>query len=482
MELLYKISKVRVLATLVGLLMITSCKDDLPKPLDTSSNVTVLNSIKIVNAGANGTTVLQGVVNEDEKTVSFPRIEPATDFTKLKFEASVSTGAKLEKEIYPVTFEDGQSEKVIVVKVMNSPRFREYLVKLRLKVPVYGADFGKGTTYDFSNNPLGQPAYDSFTGQVTRGSGFDGQHVMVAHRTVPHLLKVSDLAAGVINKIPFNMTGAPGIYAGTLVNGHTYAAGLSGANQGIGLKVVHWNSANPNAAPDVIINQTTAVAGAGSARYGDNISASLDDQGNGYLFFGINGNTGIVLRYNVTNYTTISNPTAFPAPVGNGGSWVTYNRIGNTGDYLFTGHQAQLALANDAGSATFTTTKMTTLANGTSFPITSSDARIVYFNGERYLIVVTAPIGANAFSNIRVYDITKGSTVKDALTNLDNLPTVTPVFDYSLMGPITNGSPTVQSGFYVKKDGQGKDEKLMLYAATVDGGFVFFEFPVKTSD
>jgi len=49
------------------------------------------------------------------------------------------------------------------------------------------------------------------------------------------------------------------------------------------------------------------------------------------------------------------------------------------------------------------------------------------------------------------------------------------------MGPVVNAAPSVQSGFYVKKDGQGKDETLMLYAATVDGGFVFFEFGKKVA-
>ncbi|MDQ8006113.1 MAG: DUF4623 domain-containing protein [Pedobacter sp.] len=482
MKLIHKISKIGPLATFVGLLMLVACKDDLPKPLDTSSNVTVLNNIKIVNAGANGNIVLQGVVDEDAKTVWFPRIDTLTDFSKLKFEAEVSGGAKLDKEVYPVTFEAGQSEQVIVVKVMSSPRFREYLVRLRLQVPVYGADFEKGTTYDFSNNPLGQSSYDAFNGQATRGSGFDGEKVLVVRREAPHVLNVSDLKAGTINKIPLNITGVVGgtfiTNMGAQVNGHTYVANLSGG-QTSPLKVYHWT--DPSAAPQIIANLNVAtIAGAG-VRHGDNFSAALDDQGNGFLFFGDNAATK-VLRLSVANYTTVSNPTVFAMPLTGAGAWTTYNRIGNTSEYLFTGHGAQLALVNDGGTSTFTTTKMTTLANGTSFPITSSDARIVYFNGERYLIVVTAPIGANAFSNLRVYDITKGSNVRDALTNLNNLPTITPIFDYSLMGPIVNGSPAVQSGFHVKKDGQGKDEKLMLYAATVDGGFVFFEFPVKTSD
>src|SRR5690606_10269026 len=96
------------------------------------------------------------------------------------------------------------------------------------------------------------------------------------------------------------------------------------------------------------------------------------------------------------------------------------------------------------------------------------------------LVVITAARTGAEFTNLRVYDITKGATVKDALTNLDNLPTITPVFDYPLMGPV-NSSPASQTGVYVKKDGQGNDEKLMLYAAASDAGFVFFEFGKKVA-
>ncbi|WP_343530956.1 DUF4623 domain-containing protein [Pedobacter sp.] len=474
MKLLYKISKVRLLATFIGLLAITSCKDDLPGPRDTSSNATVLNSIKIVNAGANGTTVLQGVVNEDEKTVSFPRIEPETDFSKLKFEAAVSGGAKLEQEVYPVTFEEGQTEKVIVVKVMNSPRFREYLVKLRLKVPVFGADFEKGTTYDFTSNPLGNPIYDAFTGALTRGSGFDGQHVLVVRREAPHLLKVDDLKAGVINKIMLNMTGvSQGTFItnmGAQVNGHTYVVNLSGNTAASPLKIYHWT--NPSAAPDVIANINVGTITNAGVRHGDNFSASLDDQGNGFFFFGDNAGTKI-LRFDVANYTAVTNPTVFNIPVAGAGSWTSYNRIGNTAEYLFTGHDAPVALVSDGGTASFTMSR-------TIIPVRGSDARIVNFNSERYLIVTTAARTGSEATNFMVYDITKGATVKDALTNLNNLPTATPVFNYSLMGPV-NTSPASQTGFYVKKDGQGKDETLVLYSGASDAGFVFFEFGKKVA-
>jgi hypothetical protein len=474
MKLTYKTSKIGLLAVFMSLLALTSCKDDIADALDTSANMAVLNSIKITNAGANGNTVLQGVVDEEMKTVSFPRIEPNTDFSKLKFEATLSNGAKLEKESYSVTFNEGQSEQVIVVKVVNAPRYREYLVRLRLKVPVFGADFEKGTTYDFTSNPLGSPIYDAFTGALTRGSGFDGEHVLVVRREAPHLLKVSDLKAGTVNKIPLNMTGVTlGTFIlnmGAQVSGHTYIANLSGNTAASPLKIYHW--VNPAVAPDVIANINVGTITGAGVRHGDNFSASLDNQGNGYFFFGDNAGTRI-LRFDVANYTTVSNPVSFAIPVAGAGSWTSFNRIGNSSEYLFTGHDAPVALVSEGGSAAFTMSR-------TAIPIRASDARIVNFNGERYLIVTTAARTGSEPTNFLVYDITKGDNVKDALTNLNNQPTITPIFQYSLMGPV-NTSPSSQTGFYVKKDANGNDETLMLFAGASDAGFVFFEFQKKQS-
>jgi hypothetical protein len=474
MKLKYKTSKAMLMAAFMGLLTLASCKDDFPQAPDSSANITVLNSIKIVNAGANGTTVLEGTVDEDAKTVSFPRIEPTTDFSKLKFEAVTSNGAKLDKETYPVTFEDGQSEKVIVIKVQNAPRFREYLVRLRLKVPVFGADFEKGTTYDFTSNPLGSPIYDAFTGALTRGSGFDGQKVLVVRREAPHLLNVSDLKAGIINKIPLNVTGvSQGTFItnmGAQVNGHTYIANLSGNTAASPLKIYHWT--DPSVAPEVIININVGTITNAGVRHGDNFSAALDDQGNGFFFFGDNAATK-VLRFSVSNYTTVANPTVFAIPVTGAGSWTSFNRIGNTSEYLFTGHDAPVALVSDGGTSALTMSR-------TIIPVRGSDARIVNFNSERYLIITTAARTGAEATNFMVYDITKGTTVKDALTNLNNLPSATPIFNYSLMGPV-NTSPASQTGFFVKKDASGNDETLMLYSGASDAGFVFFEFGKKVA-
>ncbi len=175
----------------------------------------------------------------------------------------------------------------------------------------------------------------------------------------------------------------------------------------------------------------------------------------------------------MANYTTVTNPTVFAIPVTGAGSWTSFNRIGNSGEFLFTGHDAPVALVSEGGSPSFTMSR-------TAIPIRASDARIVNFNGERYLIATTAARTGSEATNFLVYDITKGSTVKDALTNLNSQPTIVPIFQYSLMGPV-NTSPASQTGFYVKKDALGNDETLMLYAGANDTGFVFFEFPKKVA-
>lgn len=52
-------------------IFIVSCSKELPKNVD-SDDAVVLQSIKIVNAGAAGNQVVEGVIDEDKKTVSFP--------------------------------------------------------------------------------------------------------------------------------------------------------------------------------------------------------------------------------------------------------------------------------------------------------------------------------------------------------------------------------------------------------------------------
>src|SRR5690554_4598593 len=115
------ISKYRVVFPLVILLTLFACEEELPQNMP-SDDAVVLMSIKIVNAGADGNQVVEGTVDEVAKTVSFPRLDTLTNFSALRFEAEMSPGATLDQETYDVGFEDGESAKTIVIKVVNNKR------------------------------------------------------------------------------------------------------------------------------------------------------------------------------------------------------------------------------------------------------------------------------------------------------------------------------------------------------------------------
>lgn len=454
------------------LVMLYACQKEYPRNVDSPDEV-VLKSIKIVNAGQAGNVVVEGVIDEVNKTVSFPRLDTLTDFTKLRFQAETSNGAKLDQESYVWNFNPGESEKTQVIKVVNNKRFREYLVKLRLMIPVYGADFTKAQIFDFTNNELGRPVYSTFVSLLTRGSGFDGQHVLIVTRDAmgSHLLKVSDLKNNTIAPIPLNLTGVSGgtfpVNVGAQINGHTYIANLSGA-QNSPFKIYHWT--NPSAAPQVIADINIAtIAGAG-VRHGDNMSANLDQNGNGYFYFGDNA-VSKILRLTVTNYTTISDPVVLPNATGS--TFVmSFNRVGNTSDYIYTGYDAPIRLANESAVVSYA------LSN-TAVPLRGSDARVIFFNGERYLIMTTAARSGSDPVVLYVYDITKGSTTAEALALFNDRADKSPVFQYSLLGPV-NTAPSTQTGWFVTKDATGKDDKLTLYTASADAGFVLIDFPKKT--
>lgn len=451
----------------------TSCEEDFPTNVESPYEV-VLKSIQIVNAGADGNTVVEGRLDENTKTVWFPRLDPETDLTAIRFEAEMSEGAQLDKETYSFEFEEGKDEETIVIKVVNGPRFREYFVTLRLNVPVYGADFSKPQIIDHTNNELGNPIYPTFISSTTRGSGFDGKHVLIVTRAAggSHLLDVNDLKNNEIKPIPLNLNGVSGgtfpVNLGAQVYGHTYIANLSGGLISP-LKIYHW--ADPSQEPQVIANINKAdIPGAG-ARHGDNLSVNIDQNGNGYIFFGDNAVTQI-LRFKVQNFTEISEPTILPSQPGLG-AFMNMNRIGNTDQYLLTGHEAPFMVVNAEATVLYK------MAN-TSIPIRSSDPRIVYFNGERYLLTVTAARSGSDPVVMYVYDLTRGETITEAL-EIFEAGSKTPVFQYSLLGP-TNTSPSTQTGWYVTKDEAGNDDKLMLYGASNDAGFVIVEFPKKTLD
>ncbi len=455
----------------VMLICFNACQKDFPKNVESDDEV-VLQSIKIVNAGENGNTVVEGVIDENKKTVSFPRLDTLTDFSNIKFEAVMSGGATLDQASYSFDFGAGEASKTNAVKVVNHARFREYLVTLRLDIPVFGADFGKPVIYDYTNNELGNPVYPSFVSLNTRGTGFDGQHVLIVTRAAggSHLLKVSDLKQNKIEPIPLNLTGVSGgtytVNVGAQVNGHSYIANLSGG-QASPFKIYHWT--DPAAAPDVIANLNIATIPGAGVRHGDNMSVNLDENGNGFMYFGDNA-VSKILRLKVTNYTSISDPTVLTN--ASGSSYVmSFNRVGKTADYIYTGYDAPIRVASESAGITYA------LSN-TAVPIRGSDARVISFNGERYLIMTTAARSGSDAVVLYVYDITRGSSTVEALTLFNERADKSPVYQYALLGP-ANSSPGTQTGWFITKGEDGKDEKLTLYTASADAGFVLIDFPKK---
>lgn len=467
------------LLAFISLISLSSCSEDFPVNIE-SDKFVELKSIRIVNAGAAGNEVLNGTIDESTKTITFPRLDTLTNFAAVRFEAETSEGARLENDVIQIPFQTGDSQRDIILKVVNLPRFREYKAVIRFDVPVYGADFNKATVYDYSANPVGNPPYAAFSGQLTRGSGFDGKHVLVISRGTSgiHLLSVDDLKNNVVQPIPLKTTAggvnviSGGTYShnmGAQVNGRTYVVNLS-TSQSEPVRLYYWE--NPTAEPEVIGNiDLTSVPGAG-ARHGDNFSIGLDNNGNGYAFL-ISGGVQ-VLRLKIENYKNVTETTAFSTQLAYA-QWSFYNRIGTSENYLITSHERPIAIGNLRGGVSYT------MAAG-SLPIHSGDPRVIEFNGERYLLVVTVPRGGAVAVNavMRVYNITRGANIVDALTDFEQGEKV-PVYEFTVSGA-TNTAPGTQSGYHIIKDAQGKDEKLLIYGATTDAGFTIVEFPVNVAE
>lgn len=469
MKKIYNIPRIGILLSFMLVFLLSSCKDDLPGPMDTSDKETVLTGIRILNAGADGSTIIEGTINEETKQVSFPRIDPETDVSALRLEAEALGGATLEFDVYDFGIEEGESQNTIVVRLMNEPRFREYFVTLRLNVPVFGADFSKAIPYDFSNNAT---IYPGATATV-RGTGFNGEYVLIVDRTdnSPHLLRVSDLKEGKIEPIYLNNTGIAGgtftLHSGAMVREHIYAASLSGG-QVSPLNIYHWT--DPTQAPTVININVANIAGAG-VRHGDNMTVSLDHDGNGYIYFGDNAGTSI-LRFTVNAYTNVSAPTVIAAPVAGAGAWISYNWIEGTDQYVYTGHDAPIYILNNSGASSYNLSR-------TAIPVRGMDARIFYFNGERYLLMLTGARTGSEATVLLVYNITRGDTVVEALQNFAALPDRKAVYERSLGGPV-NINPATQTGVYIEKDDEGNDETLFIYGSTFTAGFVVVEIPKNT--
>ena len=447
---------------------LASCGDNYPGSMDSPYDTDLL-AIKILNAGEKGDQVVEGTIDEEKKEVNFPKLDTLTNFSALRLEAKLSDGAQLDKTEIDCKMAPDDEQKKLIIRVQNHNRYKDYFMTVRKHIPSWGAEFKNATVYSFA----GDHRYEDFKTLDTRGADFDGQHVLVVARTdnKPHLLKVDDLKAGNINRIPLDLTGVSGgtfpYNMGALANGHIYMATLAGGKPSP-LNIYYWET--PTSKPEVIFHSTVQDIPESGKRYGDNMSLNIDKNGDGHIFFGENAAQNI-LRLTVSDHKNVSEPTILPADPKMKVSMNIY-RYENTGDYLYSGLAMPITLSSNAAQKKFS-------LSAANQPAEAVAARAFMFNNKRYLITCAAGFGSasKATPTLYVYDISKGSNLAEALERFEAASEHEPVYSF-ILGGTGNSAPSPCTNFYIERDANGKDAKLYLFASRGESGFVIIEAPI----
>lgn len=363
--------------------------------------------------------------------------------------------------------------------------------------PTPGADIASAVVHDFSVATGNAPA--EFAAENTRGTDFDGEHVLVVSRNddgtaFPHLYKVSDLLAdNAGNKIALNTTGIEGgthvVSSGCLNHGHIYICNLTTAlSKDMPLKVYHY--ADANATPEVwswdgVLGVTEDGDTIGApARLGDNISVNIDESGNGYAFFcGQEGSAEKVYRVQITNFNQFSNPTELildvPFPY-----YGYINEAPEAGQYVFKSHyMAVIRLMDANGTPLMEDVELDATESGLN-PRSGVDPHVIMFNRGRYLVFSTPynngkRIGAGP--GLFVQDITDGIDTKAALIKwsemlYDEEYLWEPTYHYSLDPTEPDANKTV-GACAAQCNAAEVDGKLVVFTAATKAGFALIEFP-----
>lgn len=363
--------------------------------------------------------------------------------------------------------------------------------------PTPGVDFTSAVVHDFSVATENAPA--EFAAENTRGTDFDGEHVLVVSRNddgsaFPHLYKVSDLLAdNAGNKIALNTTGIEGgthvVSSGSLNHGHIYICNLTTTlNADAPLKVYHY--ADANAAPEVWswdgvlgIDEYGDTIGA-PARLGDNISVNIDQSGNGYAFFcGQEGSAEKVYRVQITNFNQFSNPTEIildvPFPY-----YGYINEVPEAGQYIFKSHYMAVIRLMDVNGLPLMEDIELDMTEAGLNPRGGVDPQVIMFNRARYLMFSTPYNNGKRIGSgpgLFVQDITDGVDTKAALIKLaevlyDEEVLWEPTYHYSLDPSEPDANKTV-GACAAQCNVAEVNGKLVVFTAATKGGFALIEFP-----
>lgn len=474
--------------------LLAGCSDDYPSAVENPYPNDLL-SIKIINAGATGNTEVEGTIDEESKTIKFPKLDKESDFGHLIVAATMSEGAHLDPETDTLDFSmaDDVTQVTKTIRVKNHNRYKDYFMTIRKRVPVFGANFEKAEVV--CDHTTQTTIYPYMTSGNCRSAAFDGNYVLVVYRNVndgepgAHLLKVSDLAAGNVNPIPLSLEGVTGgtfIYnCGALAGGHIYLCNLSGGVASP-LKIYYYET--PESTPECIANIDKTTIPDVASRHGDNMSVNLDAQGNGYIFFGSNDYSDM-LRVPVSNWKTVGEPTRIELKnEDKAGMSMHVYRVENTDDYVLSG--ARVNLLGSTGKLSGINLSLcdeslnSKIRLATTTVAAESDAaRVFTFNGSRYIIA--APVGYGSASvaspGIYVYDISSGSNTQEAFDAFNNAVNQNAVYTYRIGGStITNPEP--ETNYYIEKDASGNDVNLWLFVSRPESGFAIIKAPAASEE
>lgn len=365
--------------------------------------------------------------------------------------------------------------------------------------PTPGVDFAAAIVHDFSVATENVPA--EFAAENTRGTDFDGEHVLVVSRNddgsaFPHLYKVSDLLAdNAGNKIALNTTGVEGgthvVSSGSLNHGHIYICNLTTTlSKDAPLKIYHY--ADANATPEVwswdgVLSVTEDGDTIGApARLGDNISVNIDESGNGYAFFcGQEGSAEKVYRVEITNFNQFSNPTEVilnvPFPY-----YGYINEVPEAGQYVFKSHyMAVIRLMDANGTPLMEDIELDASESGLN-PRGGVDPHVVMFNRARYLVFAAPYNNGKRIAKepgLFIQDITDGVDTKAALIKwsemlYDEEYFWEPTYYYSLDPDAAPDAGNKTVGACAAQCNAAEvNGKLVVFAAATKGGFALIEFP-----
>ena len=549
---------------LMGFFALTGCSED--SIVENPSGETFIYRMAIANGGLAGTDAIQGVIDEETRTITF-NAPAETDIQAIKFNSKLSLGAHLDQDTYdfsqsntvPVTVINGENTSTYQVTInFDEPKETPIITAVRVKlpdgteknayvseidksiylgadscgyveilsisclpkrtvttltmatnnvvqehnpgaieldfmglkseyrllfaaIPVFGADFNRGNIYPFCN-ATGN-LFGDFVGENTRSADFDGNNLLIVSREGGPNVRVipyNEIVGGNPGGVSLNLDGVEMgtflVSAGRISHGHYYVSNLStSVGEDQPLKLYYWD--NTSSKPQILLEFLGAANGPegevdlSKLRFGDNLNVCLDESGNGYIYFVTQDGTA-VLRYNVTGFTNLENPT-YIIPPTTLSYYAAINQVdGKDNEYTVTSVQAGIYLTDaDLNPVTLIDQEMV--------PVRCTDARVITFDSERYLITTSGRWGAwsgDAEQTFYVYDLSDGATTALAMMNLvaDGAPQ--PLFTYVIGGsnPASFGSaPSASTGWGVVNG------KLCVMAAAPKAGFAIFEFPER---